>query len=101
MPRRSAFPALSFLHRTVVASVTAVLLLGLPHRTGAQAPVNTIPAIQQRLARQEADARDWRDACLLYFQQFSQRPLPTGVEAAPHPLEFYTSKVLKNMPGHK
>ncbi|HRA21014.1 MAG TPA: M60 family metallopeptidase [Anaerolineae bacterium] len=44
MPRRSAFPALSFLHRTVVALVTAVLLLGLPHRTGAQAPGNTIPA---------------------------------------------------------
>ncbi|HLP26581.1 MAG TPA: alpha-glucuronidase family glycosyl hydrolase, partial [Acidobacteriota bacterium] len=30
--------------------------------------------VQHRLARQEKDARDWRDACLLYFQQFSQRP---------------------------
>jgi alpha-glucuronidase len=57
--------------------------------------------VQQRLARQELDAREWRDACLLYFQQFSKRSLPAGVEPATHPLEYYSSKVLKNMPGHR
>src|SRR5688572_10200220 len=57
--------------------------------------------VKQRLARQELDARDWRDACLLYFQQFSKRPLPAGVEPAAHPLEYYTSRVLRNMPGHR
>jgi len=57
--------------------------------------------VQQRLARQELDARDWRDACLLYFQQFSQRPFPAGVEAAAHPLDYYRSRVLRNMPGHR
>jgi alpha-glucuronidase len=57
--------------------------------------------VQQRLARQELDARDWRDACLLYFQQFSQRPFPAGVEPAAHPLEYYSSRVLRNMPGHR
>jgi alpha-glucuronidase len=57
-------------------------------------------AVRQRLVRQELDARDWRDACLLYFGQFSQRPLPAGVEAAAHPLEYYQSIRLRNMPGH-
>ncbi|HEY8994485.1 MAG TPA: alpha-glucuronidase family glycosyl hydrolase [Lacunisphaera sp.] len=57
--------------------------------------------VQQRFARQELDAREWRDACLLYFQQFSKRLFPTGVEAAAHPLDYYTSRVLRNMPGHR
>jgi alpha-glucuronidase len=57
--------------------------------------------VQQRLARQEKDAADWRDACLLYFQQFSKRPLPSGVEAPAHPLGYYESIRLRNMPGHE
>lgn len=57
--------------------------------------------VAQRLARQEQEAVNWRDACLLYFQQFSRRPLPAGVEPAAHPLEHYTSQVLRNMPGHR
>lgn len=56
--------------------------------------------VQQRLARQEKDARDWRDACLLYFQQFSQRPLPAGVEPPAHSLEHYQSVRLRHVPGH-
>lgn len=57
--------------------------------------------VKQRLVRQELDARDWRDACLLYFGQFSKRPLPAGVEPAAHPLDYYQSIRLRNMPGHK
>ncbi|WP_366512688.1 alpha-glucuronidase family glycosyl hydrolase [Lunatimonas sp.] len=41
------------------------------------------------LAIQVSEAEWWRDACLLYFQQFSQQPLPAGVEAAAHDLEYY------------
>jgi len=41
------------------------------------------------LAIQEREARWWRDASLLYFQQFSRRPLPRGVEAPAHSLDFY------------
>lgn len=37
-------------------------------------------AIVAKLAIQEADAVRWRDACLLYFQTFSKRPFPAGVE---------------------
>ena len=58
-------------------------------------------SVQQRLARQEKDARDWRDACLLYFGQFSKRPLPVGVEPPAHPLNDYTSVLLRDMPGHR
>ncbi|MFZ5495640.1 MAG: alpha-glucuronidase family glycosyl hydrolase [Verrucomicrobiota bacterium] len=57
--------------------------------------------VAQRLARQEQEAVHWRDACLLYFQQFSKRPLPAGVEPATQPLDYFTSRVLRNMPGHR
>jgi len=49
---------------------------------------------------QERDAVHWRDACLLYFQTFSKQPLPAGVEAPAHPLEYYEQIKLTRMPGH-
>ena len=58
-------------------------------------------SVKQHLARQETDAVEWRDACLLYFGQFSKRPLPAGVETPAHPLDFYVSRHLRDMPGHK
>jgi alpha-glucuronidase len=45
--------------------------------------------VQGFLAIQEREARWWRDATLQYFQTFSRRPLPAGVERPAHPLEFY------------
>ena len=36
------------------------------------------------LAIQEKEARWWRDACVLYFQTFSERPLPEGYEPPEH-----------------
>ncbi|MEI6861268.1 MAG: alpha-glucuronidase family glycosyl hydrolase [Verrucomicrobiota bacterium] len=56
--------------------------------------------VRQRLARQELDARDWRDACLLYFQTFSKRPLPAGVEPPAHDLEYYKTPLIRFAPGH-
>ena len=32
--------------------------------------------VQQKLKRQHQDAQIWKDACLLYFQQFSGQPIP-------------------------
>lgn len=55
---------------------------------------------QQLFRRQEADARDWRDACLLYFQTFSKRPLPAGVEPPAHTLDHYKAIKLRYAPGH-
>ena len=34
-------------------------------------------AITHRLQTQVTDARQWRDACLRYFQQFSKQPIPS------------------------
>ncbi len=52
------------------------------------------------LKRQEADARFWRDGCLLYFQTFAKRPLPAGVEPAEHPLKYYRDFRLRYYPGN-
>jgi alpha-glucuronidase len=35
--------------------------------------------VRRLLAIQEQEARWWRNACLLYFQTFSRRPLPSGL----------------------
>ena len=45
--------------------------------------------VKDFLAIQEREARWWRDATLQYFQTFSRRPLPAGVERPAHPLEYY------------
>ncbi len=50
--------------------------------------------IARKLAIQERDAIHWRDACLLYFQTFSKRPLPGGVERPQKTLEEYQAKSL-------
>lgn len=56
--------------------------------------------VQSLLRRQAQDAVVWRDACLLYFQTFSKRPLPAGVEPPAHDLEYYKSIKLRYVPGH-
>jgi alpha-glucuronidase len=55
--------------------------------------------VAKRLAIQERDAAWWRDAVLLYFQTFSHRPLPEGVEAPARTLEEFRSKsLLRSVP---
>jgi len=55
--------------------------------------------VKALLGRQEREAREWRDACLLYFQQFSKRPLPEHVEKPEYSLEHYMSVKRRNIPG--
>jgi alpha-glucuronidase len=50
--------------------------------------------VAKKLAIQERDAIWWRDACLLYFQTFSKRPLPEGVEKPAKTLEEYKARSL-------
>jgi alpha-glucuronidase len=50
--------------------------------------------VAKKLAIQERDAIYWRDAVLLYFQTFSKRPLPPGVEKPQKTLEEYRAKSL-------
>ncbi len=51
-------------------------------------------AVAKKLVIQERDAIVWRDACLLYFQTFSKRGLPTRVEKAAKSLDEYRAKSL-------
>lgn len=43
--------------------------------------------VQSKLKIQAKDAIWWKDACLLYFQTFSQRPIPYDIERPVHELE--------------
>jgi len=45
--------------------------------------------VQTRLQRQCRDAQFYKDGCLLYFQQFSKRPIPYDVERPVNTLEYY------------
>jgi alpha-glucuronidase len=51
-------------------------------------------AVKRKLEIQERDAVAWRDACLLYFQTFSKRQLPPGVERPKMTLEEFKAKSL-------
>jgi alpha-glucuronidase len=49
---------------------------------------------------QEQEARWWRDACLLYFQTFSNRPIPEGYERPAHDLDDYMAITKLYVPGN-
>lgn len=48
---------------------------------------------------QHDEAVWWRNACLLYFQQFSKRPIPTELEKPSKTLEYYMSLEFRYAPG--
>ena len=52
------------------------------------------------LAIQEREARWWRDACVLYFQTFSRRALPAGLEPPEHDLAYYRAIRSRYVPGN-
>lgn len=43
-------------------------------------------AVQQKLREQTLNAQVWKDACLLYFQQYSKMPIPNTIERPVHNL---------------
>jgi len=43
--------------------------------------------VQSKLRIQSKDAVWWKDACLLYFQTFSKKPIPYDIERPVHKLE--------------
>jgi len=55
--------------------------------------------VAQRLAVQRQEAQWWRDASIAYFQSVSRLPLPAGVQAPPHSLEYYKSLRFPFAPG--
>ena len=44
--------------------------------------------VQSKLRRQTRDAQIWKDGCLLYFQQFSKRPIPFDIERPVYDLDY-------------
>src|SRR5690606_1890373 len=52
-------------------------------------------SVKQLFSIQLDDAIMWRDACVLYFQQFSERSLPAGLEKPKHDLEYYQNLEFK------
>jgi alpha-glucuronidase len=55
--------------------------------------------VQALLRIQENEARWWRDACVLYFQTFSKRPLPVGHEPPERALDDYMRIRHHHVPG--
>jgi len=55
--------------------------------------------VQSRLKIQARDAVWWKDACLLYFQTFSRRPIPYSIERPVHELEDL-KKIKLNLKQH-
>ena len=54
--------------------------------------------VQSKLRIQSRDAVWWKDACLLYFQTFSKKPIPYDIERPVHELE--DMKKIKLDMGH-
>ncbi len=55
--------------------------------------------VSARLVKQERDAKIWRDACILYFQTFSKRPIPEGVAEPVNNLQYYMNYRYTDIPG--
>jgi len=47
--------------------------------------------VKQLLGQQSKEADWWRDACVLYFQTFSHKPLPSGYSIPKETLSYYKS----------
>lgn len=55
--------------------------------------------VRMHLDIQEKEAQWWRDACLVYFQTFSKRPLPAELDQPQHDLHYYQSLSYPYSPG--
>lgn len=57
--------------------------------------------VQALLNIQEKEAIWWRNACVLYFQTFSQKPIPADLQKPDKTLEYYQSLKFPYAPGIK
>jgi alpha-glucuronidase len=55
--------------------------------------------VKQLLNIQVNEAKWWRNACLLYFQQFSEMPVPSRFEKPDKTLEYYRNLNFRYVPG--
>ena len=52
--------------------------------------------VQSKLRQQCLNAQVWKDACLLYFQQYSRMPIPYDIERPVHNLKDMIAKDMKS-----
>ena len=55
--------------------------------------------VSMLLDRQVKEAELWHHSCILYFQTFSQRPIPKHVNVGDKPLEYYINLQYPYAPG--
>lgn len=55
--------------------------------------------VNSLMALQEEHAKIWRDACIIYFQTHSRRPLPEFLAKPEHDLKYYMDYRYTNVPG--
>ncbi len=55
--------------------------------------------VKSLLALQEEHAKIWRDACILYFQTFSKKPIADQFAKPEHDLQYYINYRYTNVPG--
>lgn len=55
--------------------------------------------VKQLLAVQHDEAILWRNTCVLYFQSFSKRTIPAGLEKPEKDLNYYQNLEYKYVPG--
>jgi len=60
---------------------------------------NQFSQVKMALAIQVKEANWWRDACVLYFQEFSKRPIPHGLAKPTKTLEQFKSLSFPYAPG--
>ena len=66
---------------------------------GAKVDSNRFQHVKSLLAIQHNEAVWWRNACVLYFQTFSGREIPEGLEKPDKTLEYYESLQFPYAPG--
>jgi alpha-glucuronidase len=57
--------------------------------------------VKSFLVIQQKEAELWRDACVLYFQTFSNRPIPSNLVKPAKPLAYYQNLSFPYAPGIK
>ncbi len=61
---------------------------------------NLFLQVQMAMDIQVKEARWWRNACVLYFQRFSDRPIPAGLKKPDGTLEEYMGMAFPYAPGN-
>jgi alpha-glucuronidase len=68
-------------------------------KMGKYIDIERFEKVKSLLSLQVEHAKIWRDACTLYFQTFSKRPIPEQLAKPEHDLPYYINYRYTNVPG--